>query len=151
MTTYAAPDITSKPKHMGEFGNSVLTEGHVDVTAALTTSDKVRPCIIPAGTEVAALILAHGDLDTGTNTLVADVGYEPVSAADGPLAASTNFFKSGDTGFQSASDGRLLAGFNPIKFEQDVFLTITPSTGANAMAATKTVWASVLGTGKGVK
>lgn len=149
MTIYSASDLLTKPVHMGGYGDATVASGSVTLTSALTTSDKVRVCRIPAGMKVNALIVSHGDLDTGTGTLVANVGYEPVDSNLGPTA-NASYFASADTGFAAPSSGRVLAGFDPIKFEQDVYLIVTPTANANAMTSGQKLRVSVIGTAEGV-
>lgn len=151
MTTFTASDLISKPKHMGQYGEGNILHGKV-VLAAAATADIIRPLIIPAGTEVSGIILANDDLDSnGSPTIVFGAGYTPVSANDGALAASAAFFAAaGQTQLQAASSGVLYAKFDPIKFEQDVFLDLLLGTGAATFAA-GTLWARVIARNVGVK
>ena len=146
MPTYSAADLLSKPKHLGQYGEANIAHGKVTPSSVVVTADKLRVCIIPAGTEVNALLMAWSTFGT---TAPADVGYEPVNTSEGPLAASATYFKTAHA-FQTASaDGTLFCGFDPVKFEQDVFLTLV--FGTVSAGAAGTIRANVLGTNKGIK
>lgn len=81
---------------------------------------------VPAGTRVADLAFVGDDVDTnGAPTFAGKIGYRPVSAADGSLVANDAYFKAAGALFQSAE--RVECVFKPIKFEQDVYITITPT------------------------
>lgn len=151
MATFSAPDLIYKPKHLGQYGEGNVLHGKVTPTAG-AAADIYRPCIIPAGTEVAAIILANNDLDSnGSPTIVFGMGYTPVSANDGALAANAAYFvAAGDTTLQAPNSGKVYALFDPIKFEQDVFLDLLLGTGAATFAA-GSVWARVIARNVGVK
>lgn len=145
MTIYSASDINSKPKVGGEWGDATVATGKVVPGSAVVTADVLRLCIIPAGTEVNAVLIANASMG---GPAPADIGYAPVSSADGPLAASQAYFKAA-LALGTASDGTVLSNFDPIKFEQDVFLTAT--FGAVTAGTTGTTRAATLGTAKGTK
>lgn len=151
MTIQVAQDLLIKPKHLGQYGEGNIVHGKVAATVG-ATADIYRPCIIPAGTEVAAVIIANDDLDAnGSPTIVFGLGYTPVSANDGALAANAAYFAAaGQAQLQSPSSGVLYARFDPIKFEQDVFLDLLLGTGSATFSA-GSVWARVLGRNVGVK
>lgn len=151
MATYSGRR-TSLAAHMQAYGNLAAFVDQASITAALTTSDKVRAVRIPAGTMLTSLRFFFGDLDTGTDALRMNVGWESangqsitVTKADG----TTTNAASGATEFASASSDfntAVAAGassktyaFEPISFNNDVYITLIPSVSANAMAATKTV------------
>ena len=77
---------------------------------------------IPAGTKVNTLEFYADDCDTGAAFAVS-IGYRPVSASQGPLAANAAYFQAAGAFAQSA--GRVECAFKPITFEQDVWLTLT--------------------------
>lgn len=145
MATYSASDLVTKPKVMGEWGDLTVADGKVVPSIAVVTGDTLRLCIIPAGTEVNAVIIANASMG---GPAPADIGYSPVSTADGPLAANLTYFKAA-LALGTASDGSVLANFDVIKFEQDVYLTAT--FGAVTAGTTGTTRASVLGKAKGTK
>jgi len=144
MTIQVASDLLIKPKHLGQYGEGNIVNGKVAATVG-AAADIYRPCIIPAGSEVSAIILANDDLDTnGAPTLVFGMGYTPVSAS------AAYFVAAGDTSLQAANGGKVYARFDPIKFEQDVFLDLLLGTGAATFAA-GAIWARVLTRNVGVK
>jgi hypothetical protein len=145
MATYSASDLVTKPKVGGEWGDLTVANGKVVPTSAVVTSDTLRLCVIPAGVEVDAVIIANASMG---GPAPADIGYSPVSSADGSLAAALTYFKTA-LALGTASDGTVLAGFDPVKFEQDVYLTAT--FGAVTAGTTGTVRANAVGTAKGVK
>lgn len=145
MPNYKASDIASKPKHLGQYGEANISNGKVVPGVATATGDTVDICIIPAGTEVNAIILAFSSFGA---TAPADVGYAPVSSGDGPLAANTTYFGAAQS-LAAASLGLVLAAFDPIKFEQDVYLRLTFGTVVTGAAGT--VRGNALGKNKGVK
>lgn len=162
MTTFASRKATL-PAHMQAFGNKSQFFDTVDITAALTTSDKVRAIRVPAGTILTALSFYAGDLDTGTNALTMNVGWESCSgdsitvktpAGSSSAAANATAFGSALTDFQTASTvggtAKRLA-FEPVSFDDDVWITLIPAVSANAMAAAKTVTTLAEGITKGIK
>lgn len=78
--------------------------------------------LVPAGTLLTRLKFVNDDCDTGT-TFAGSIGYRPVSANDGPLVAAASYFRAGGALFQAA--GAIECDFKPIKFNQDVFITIS--------------------------
>lgn len=146
MATYNASDLLTKPRHLGQYGEANVVAGKVTPSSAVATGDVLRICVIPAGTEVHALIAAWSTFGT---TAPADLGYAPVSANDGSLAANATYFKTAEALQTASADGKLFKGFDPVKFEQDVFLIATFGTVSSGAAGTIRV--SVLGNGKGVK
>lgn len=151
MAIQAATDLNSKPKPAGEWGNDNVVKGQVAVTSTQANGDVIRPLIIPAGTEVDEVLIANDSLNAAAGN--ASVGYTPVSSADGPLAASANYFSAGGNltaPFAAASNGLVLRRFTPIKFEQDVFLDITYQSAPTTPAAGN-LYASVRGEFKGTK
>jgi hypothetical protein len=150
MTTYNGKRVTH-PHHMQAFGNLAAYTDQAAIAAALTTSDKVR-FRLPAGITLIGLLFYAGDLDTGSNTLTMNVGWESVSGdsitygkSDGTSASAASdatAFGSALTDFQTASSvggSQKRIGFDPLTFNDDIFITLVPAVGANAMAAAKTV------------
>lgn len=146
MATYATSDLNTKPRLMGEWGDFTPYFGKVTPTANIATADKIRWCRIPAGAEISAIIGAWASQGT---TVPVDIGYEPVDSNEGSLAASTNYFKATLAMGTASADGTVFAGFDPIKFEQDVYLTGTVGTVTAGGAAVSRF--SALGTVKGPK
>src|SRR5687768_8217428 len=130
MASFNAVDLNTKSRHMGGYGNAVLIHGTVTPTAA-TAADVFRPVRIPAGIEVTGVRIVNADL--AASALAVKIGYEPVNAADGPTADDDYFVAAGSTIFQTAGTTEL--AFPPIKFEKDVFLTITVTVTAVTFAS----------------
>lgn len=163
MTTYAGRKTTLSG-FMQAFGNLLALVDQATVTAALTTSDKVRAIRIPAGTILTGLRFHAGELDTGTDALRMNVGWESCSGSSITVtnaagtstsaASDATAFGSALTDFNAASTvggtGKTLS-FEPISFNDDVYITLIPSVTSNAMAATKTVTCIAEGIAKGVK
>lgn len=148
MATFNAPDLLTKARHMGEFGNVTGVQGSVTPTAG-ANGDVYRPVVIPAGLEVWDVDIVCDDLDTnGTPLIAAKVGFTPLNAADGPAEDDDYFSAAGNTALRSA--GRTSLAFQPIKFERPVVLTITLTAAAATFASGK-VTAIVRGDGLGIK
>ncbi|MDN5753976.1 MAG: hypothetical protein L0H15_12020 [Nitrosospira sp.] len=148
MATFSATDLNTKSRHMGGHGNAVVVHGSV-TPAAGASGDAYRPVRIPAGVDVTDVDIINSDMDSGaTPTIACKIGYEPVNAADGPAADDNYFAAAGNTLLRSA--GRTALAFQPVKFEKDVFLTVTLSASA-ATFASGPVTAIVKGDGIGVK
>jgi hypothetical protein len=145
MATFKAPDLNSKPLHMGGYGNAVIIQGSVSPTAG-ASGDVYYPVRIPAGMLITDLDIINDDLDTGGTAMSASIGYEPVNAADGPTAAPTFFSATGT--FLTAA-GRKTCTFQPLKFEKDVFITLTLTVAATTFA-TGAVTAVAKGIGEGI-
>jgi len=155
MTTRSASDLTSKAQVMGEWGDALIAAGQVTTAAGDDTQgDIFRMCTIPAGTEVHAIVIANEDLDSGGGpSLTVDIGYTPVNSDDGPTADDDGFLNGGAASdvLQSANAGKVFAGFDPIKFEYDVYLDLTVANAAAAFVTDKKIWAKVLGRCVGIK
>lgn len=79
--------------------------------------------LLPGGVQLCDLFSVGDALDTnGTPTLQYQVGYRPVSSASS-LAAAPTYFSATATTHRAA--GRVQYTFKPIKFEEDVFITVT--------------------------
>jgi hypothetical protein len=162
MTDYVGRK-TTLPAHMQAFGNLSAFVDTVSITAALTTNDKVKAVRIPAGTMLTGLEFFSGDLDTGTGVLAVKIGWESASgesitvqtpAGNASAASDDDAFGTALTDFATASSlggTRKRLAFEPILFNDDVFITIIPTTGANAMSAAKTVTTIAEGITVGIK
>lgn len=148
MATFSAIDLNTKARHMGGHGNAVVVHGSVTPTAG-ASGDVYKPMRIPAGVYVTDVDIVNDDLDSNGAPLIAcKIGYEPVNSADGPTADDDYFVAAGSTILRSAA--RTALNFQPIKFEKDVFVTVTLSAAAATFASGK-VTAIVKGDGEGVK
>lgn len=144
-STYSAVDLNSKARHMGGYGNAVVVTGSVTpITGGV--GDVYRPVRIPAGMLLTGLAIVNADLDSGAGAISGKIGYAPVDA-DGPAAVDDYF--GATTTFLNAA-GRKECVFQPIKFEKDVFITITLTIAASTFAA-GAVTAIASGIGEGVK
>lgn len=146
MATLSAPDLMTKTRHMGGYGNTVTVIGSLTPTAG-ALADVYRPVVIPAGLRVTDLDIINDDLDTGGTAFAVKVGYAPCNAADGPAAVDDYFSAAGT--FLSAA-GRKQCVFQPIKFEKPVIVTLTITVAATTFAS-GVVTALVKGDGEGIK
>lgn len=146
MATFNAPDLMSKPRHMGEFGNCVVVWGAVTPTAG-AAADVYRPVMIPGGMEVTDLVLNYPDMDSGGTAFAVKIGYQPVNAADGP-DIDDDYFSAAVT-VLSGTTKELRCVFDPIKFERPVFVIITVTVAATTFVSGKIV-AKVYGDGLGI-
>lgn len=136
---------------MQAFGNGIVAQGHINLTANPTAADVIRVMRIRAGTKVSALMLGNSDMDTnGAPEFVVSIGYAPVVSGDGPVAVADYFSAAGDTVLQAANAGKVYHNFAPITFEKDVYLTMTVGTDALTFAAGN-AYVSALGVARGIK
>lgn len=145
MATFSAADLNTKARHMGGYGNAVVTFGTVTPTAG-AAADVYRPVRIPAGMYLTGLDIVNDDLDTGATAMSAKIGYAPVDS-DGPTADDDYF--SATATFLTAA-GRKVCVFQPIKFEKDVYVTLTLTVAATTFASGN-VTAIATGIGEGIK
>ena len=105
--------------------------------------------LIPGGFRLTGLKLVSDDIDTGA-ALLYGVGYRPVSTADGSLAASTAYFAAaGQTTFRAA--GATSFDFKPIKFEQDVYISILIGTAMAGVSGNPEIHMIASGNAEGQK
>lgn len=136
---------------MQAFGNGIVAQGRINLTANPTAADVIRITRIRAGTKVSALLMGNSDMDThGTPEFVVSIGYAPVVSGDGPAAVADYFSAAGDTSLQAANAGKVYHNFAPITFEKDVYLTMTVGTDAATFTAGN-AYVSVLGVARGIK
>lgn len=148
MATFKTPDLDSKPRHMGGYGNGLVVWGTAEPTAG-DADDVIRLVRIPAGATVTGVEIVSDDLDgNAAPTLAVKIGFEPVDATEGPAADDDFFAQAGSTALQAA--GRTAFSFHPLKFERDVYLIATVTAAAATFAAGK-VSAIVTGEATGVK
>lgn len=139
---------SSQAPFSGDDGNRVVFTDKATVAAALIAADKVRPVLIPGGTKVDRVVIKNGDLDTGTNTLTASIGFEH---ADGSSGASATAVAADGANALTGAATTTYELFPPVVVEKDSYLVLTCGTGANAMAAPADVHAKVEGEALGVK
>lgn len=132
MPTYT----TSKKSRAGgaSYGDALNLYGNVTVPAnanlAAGNGDEIRVVFVPAGTEMHALILKNGDLDSGVN-LAAKIGYE---FDDGTVGDDDIFAVAGVWGQAAAQAYYLLDA--PITVDKDAWITVTVTNTVAAANAT---------------
>ncbi len=137
------------PAFMPVNGAAISLTDSLAVAANFTAGDVVNLVRIPAGTEVSVVQIQGDDLDSnGTPTIVFRAGYAPCDSNSALAANSTFFAAAGQTTLQAG--GRLNCAFEPIKFEEDVFLTVTVNTAAATFQAGD-IFGIVLGAAVGPK
>ncbi|MBA4141942.1 MAG: hypothetical protein H0X43_02825 [Nitrosospira sp.] len=146
MATFNATDLNTKPLFMGGYGNGAVVWGSVIPTAGVL-GDVYRPVRIPAGMLVTHLDIVNDDLDTGGTSGSAKIGYAPVNTAEGPAGVDDYF--SATSNFLTSA-GRKVCAFHPIKFEKDVWVTITFTLSTTTFASGK-VTAVAMGQAEGIK
>lgn len=147
MTTTIAQKSTGPKFNKGDGPAYVYTD---KVAAAANPAvNDVYKYLIPAGVEVTSVVVQTADLDTnGSPTIAFKVGYEAVDAAS-TLAAVTNYFAAtGQTTAQAG--GRLTCVFEPIVFNEDIYITVTFTATAATFAAGN-VWVLATANTIGVK
>lgn len=135
MGNSVAVDLASRVQHASSpYGDAVVHQASCKpATAAL--NETVTMLRIPAGTRVDRLFVETDEIDSGTDTLRAKIGYTPVNSGDGP-AAVLDYWGSALTTFNAAGVATLKG--KPIVFEYAVDLIITFTTAANAFAGAGT-------------
>jgi hypothetical protein len=148
MPTFFAKKATA-PAFMPVNGGAVSLVDSFRPAANFTAADVVNLVRIPAGTEVSVVQVQGDDLDTnGSPTIVFRLGYAPCNAGSALAAVDNYFAAAGQTTLQAG--GRLNCAFKPIKFEEDVWLTMTVNT-ASATFAAGDIFGIVLGAAVGPK
>lgn len=154
--TYQPANISDPLKSAGGSGNNSVYAGYATTTAALATTDKVRPCRIPGGTKVHRVVVKNPDLDTGANVAV-NIGFAHIDGS----AATAN--ETADATARSLTPATLVAAaattwqaaatttyeiFPPFLVEQDSYLQCVPTVaGATNTGA---VYAKVEGEAIGI-
>lgn len=138
MATYNGTQRSRAQHSTNECGNAWHDSNAVVVTAALTTADVVVLGDVPAGTRLTKLRFRSGDLDTGTGTLTANIGYRS-KLPGGALAAALTYFASASAAFAAATTTWQELVFNEVKFDEPVEIVLIPAVGANALASAATI------------
>lgn len=136
-----APPVA--PLFSGDDGNRVIFKGATAIAANLATTDKVRLCKIPAGTEIDKVVIKNPDLDSGT-TLAVNIGFEYEDGTSGPSATAV---ASAAATWQAAAETTYHL-FPAVRLERDAYLVAVPTA---AGVGTGTVYAKALGENLGVK
>ncbi len=122
------------PANMPVDGRAILLQDSFRPAVNFTAADVVNLVRIPAGAEVSMVQVQGDDLDTnGSPTIVFRLGYAPCDAGSALAAVDNYFAAAGQTTLQAG--GRLNCAFKPIKFEEDVWLTMTVNTASATFAA----------------
>lgn len=87
--------------------------------------------VLPGGAQLATLAFQLDKVDTGT-TFVFSAGYRPTNSASTLAAAPAYFAPAGNTTGQAG--GRVICAFKPIKFEEDVFVSLTVGTAPTGIS-----------------
>ena len=136
------------PKFMPVDGCGSMITDSIALAANPTAADVIN-FGLPAGLRLGALDINCDDLDTnGTPTIVFSVGYRPVDSGSSLAANATYFAAAGQTTAQAG--GTLRCSFKPIKFEEDVYVTLTVATASATFAAGE-IHATAFGASEGVK
>lgn len=148
MATFTAQKADA-PAFAPVTGGAVCLTDRYAVAANFTAGDDIRLVRIPAGTQVALAFIRCDDLDTnGTPTIVFRVGYQACDSGSALVANTTYFAAAGQTTAQAG--GTLTCTFEPITFEEDVWLTVTVNT-ASATFAAGDICGTVIGSHNGAK
>lgn len=154
--TYQPANVSDPLKSTGNGGNACVYHGSAATLAALATTDKVRPCRIPAGTKIHRVVVKNPDLDSGAN-LAVNIG---VTHIDGS-AATTG--EAADLTARSLTQATLVAAaattwqaaatttyeiFPPFLVEVDSYLQCVPTVAG--ATNTGTIYAKVEGEAVGV-
>ena len=134
MTTLAATDLNIKNIHQSSFGNAVIYEGKVTLSANPTAADLIRLVRIPGGTRVVRVEILTDDLDAHVSPeLAIKGGYTPVNSDDGPTADDDYWWATGATILQSS--GRKESTSDPKTFDYDVWVDLYVEVDAATFAA----------------
>lgn len=149
MPTYKA-DQTSRSLHASsESGNAWSDSTKTTVTANLTTADEVILGVIPAGTRLDRFEYRNGDLDSGT-TLTMNVGYRSAHP-DARTQASATYFLSASTAFRAEQATWVDLAFEPVTFNEPVFIVGVPGANGTGLAASASIWSRFGGQVVGIK
>ncbi len=121
------------PQMMPGDGRAVMIDDSIALAANPTAADVVN-FLLPAGLRLGMLDIRCDDIDTNvTPTFVFSVGYRAATAGSDLSANATYFAAAGQTTAQAG--GTLHCSFEPIKFEEDVYVTLTVGTASATFAA----------------
>lgn len=103
--------------------------------------------LVPGGIKACDLAFVVDDCDTGT-TFQAKIGYRPVNPASS-LTPSDAYFMAAGSFAQAA--GRVECTFKPVKFEEDVYITITPTANPTGISGNPEIHMVLGGNAEGIK
>ena len=141
MPTYSATDLTTKAVNNPQRGNAVTYFGTVANGTNVATADKLRACVVPAGTIVTDVVIRNTTFGT---TAPATIQFEPL---DGTTA--TSFTATDDVTLQTASKGTVFGGnAGAVRLTKDSYLTLL--VGTVSAGGQGTAYVTVHGEGVGV-
>jgi hypothetical protein len=145
-TTYGTK--AKAPAMMPADGRAVMLIDKYAVPASgFADADQINLVRIPAGMEVGIVQIQSADLDSaGSPEILFRVGYAPCNSSSSLSADDDYFAAAGQTTAQAG--GRLNCSFPPIRFEEDVWLTVTVNTDA-ATDAAGNIYGIVVGSANG--
>ena len=121
------------PAFMPVDGGAINIIDSIALAANPTAADVIN-FKLPAGIQLSGLKIRCDDLDTNASpTLVFSVGYAPATTGSSLSASSAYFAATGQTTGQAG--GTLDCSFEPITFEEDVYVTLTIGTASATFAA----------------
>ncbi|HKB53451.1 MAG TPA: hypothetical protein VKD22_05570 [Ramlibacter sp.] len=133
MTTFYGNKAKS-PAFMPVDGCGIQLVDSIHMAANFTDGDLVNLLRVPAGTELGQLKIRCDDLDSdGAPAIVFSVGYAPADAGSSLSAVADYFAAAGQTTAQAG--GTLDCSFEPIRFEEDCWITLTVATKSATFAA----------------
>lgn len=152
MAQYKAAGLSNGSAFMQAFGNTVTEVDTVTVSAALAQNDTVDLIRIARGTKLISLETFNTDVDTGTAALAYKIGYRKVDST-GSLTDDDDYFGSSLTAWQAAvaASAPTRYAFAPITFDEDVYITATCTTAANALSTAATITTIAQGIARGGK
>lgn len=119
------------PQMMPGDGRAVMIDDSISLAANIDDGD-VLNFRLPAGVRLGILAIRSDDIDTGT-AAVFSVGYRAADSGSSLVADPDYFAAAGQT--ISQTGGTLNCSFEPIKFEEDVYITVTYATNPGTFAA----------------
>ena len=146
MATYAPADLITKPLPAAD-GCAVVYNGKVTATSNAATGDVIRFCVVPAGTEVAdVLVKTTTSFGTTAPCTIRLASVDGTSdAVIGASGATADLVAAGSTALQTA--GSTVQPVTPVLTKSDCFLEClmgTVSGGAQGVAIA-TVYGMALG------
>jgi hypothetical protein len=147
MATYYGTKAKA-PAMMPADGRAVqLIDKYAATSSGFADADQINLVRIPAGMEVGIVQIQSADLDSaGSPEILFRVGYAPCDSSSSLSADDDYFSVAGQTTMQAG--GRLNCAFPPIRFEEDVWVTVTINTDA-ATDAAGNIYGIVMGSANG--
>ena len=138
-TVTAAQAAAGYPVHGSGFGgNAKVAWGTYNIAAATAQNDVIQLCKLPAGATVIGGWLIGQDIDTGTETWDADLGWAANGDENGSTAGLGNFgVISGDAVDGNEAGifrqiGGVIRSAGPKTFNAETIIQLTVNAAANA-------------------